>query len=528
MSSNANEAGGLQRRITWVGVFWVVSGVPAYVLITLGDIAATVGTPSWLIWTTSVLIGFVQGFVYAEMAGLFPNKSGGASVYGAAGWVRYSKVIAPVSVWCNWLAWSPVLALGCTIAAGYILEALFAPGSSVHGWRLVLFDLSFIRPDLHVRINSTFAIGLGLMLLCFAIQHRGIMGTARLQTVIGLAVIVPLLLVGLVPILLGEVELANFEPFVPGPDPETAQWDKQGWVLIFSGLFLAGYSAYAFETAICYTSELTNPKTDTLKAIVFSGLLCIACFFLVPFTFQGALGLEKLIQPDIADGTGVAAALASLMGSGGGALFDAFVVMMVLALMLGIMTGMAGSARTLYQGGVDGWLPKYLAHANRNGAPTRAMWTDLGFNLFLLSLSDYLFIIAISNVCYMVFTFLNVNACWLHRIDAGHVKRPWRVPTWLLALAVVLSFFNLFLLGASAHVFGADTLLEAGITIALILPVFLFRHYVTDRGRFPARMLEDLHPGEGKGLPKPRAGALPFLALALGLAVVLTANWAFS
>ena len=39
-------------------------------------------------------------------------------------WLRYSKFIAPLSVWCNWFAWSPVLSLGCSIAAAYILNAL--------------------------------------------------------------------------------------------------------------------------------------------------------------------------------------------------------------------------------------------------------------------------------------------------------------------------------------------------------------------------------------------------------------------
>jgi len=52
---------------------------------------------------------------------------------------------------------------------------------------------------------------------------------------------------------------------------------------------------------------------------------------------------------------------------------------MILALVLCIMTAMAGSSRTLYQGSVDGWLPRYLSHVNEHGAPTRAMWTDLVF-----------------------------------------------------------------------------------------------------------------------------------------------------
>ncbi len=46
--------------------------------------------------------------------------------------------------------------------------------------------------------------------------------------------------------------------------------------LILGGMFIAAWSTYGFETAICYTSEFRNPKTDTFKAIFYSGLLCLA------------------------------------------------------------------------------------------------------------------------------------------------------------------------------------------------------------------------------------------------------------
>src|SRR3954463_6770196 len=122
--------GQLHRNIDWRGAFWVASGVPALVLFSIGGIAGTTGTLAFLIWTASMVMGFLQSFTYAEIAGMFGNKSGGASVYGATAWLRYSKFIAPLSVWCNWFAWSPVLSLGCAIAAGYILNAFFPiPGA---------------------------------------------------------------------------------------------------------------------------------------------------------------------------------------------------------------------------------------------------------------------------------------------------------------------------------------------------------------------------------------------------------------
>jgi amino acid transporter len=99
--------------------------VPPLVLFSIGGIAGTTGKLAFLVWIISMVMGFLQSFTYAEMAGMFGNKSGGTSVYGATAWLRYSKLIAPLSVWCNWFAWSPVLSLGCAIAAGYILNALF-------------------------------------------------------------------------------------------------------------------------------------------------------------------------------------------------------------------------------------------------------------------------------------------------------------------------------------------------------------------------------------------------------------------
>ena len=108
MSSTANDlpaasagaqpkASGLERGIDWTGAFWVASGVPPLVLFSIGAVAATVGKPSWVVWMVSIGLGFIQSMTYAEIAGLFPNKAGGTSVYGAIAWVRYGKLIAPIS-----------------------------------------------------------------------------------------------------------------------------------------------------------------------------------------------------------------------------------------------------------------------------------------------------------------------------------------------------------------------------------------------------------------------------------------------
>ena len=509
--------GELLRTINWTGAFWVASGVPALVLFSIGAIAATVGKPSALVWFISVMFGFLQAFTYAEISGMYPEKSGGASVYGAMAWVRYSKIIAPLSVWCNWFAWSPVLAIGTGLAAGYILTALFPADAVINTWQLTLVDLNALKEGLVLRINAQSVLGTVILLCIFAIQHHGIRRAARVQMIAALVAFLPLLIIGLVPLITGDIVSSHLLPLVP----LNGEWNAHGWTLFLGALFIAAWSAYAFETSVCYTSEFQDPETDTFKAIFYSGLLCIAVYTLVPLAFQGFFGTEGLVAPRIADGTGVASAMSEMVG-GGAIIRNILVVMLVLALLMAIMTSMAGSSRTLYQASLDGWLPRYLGKANKHGAPTHAMWTDLGMNLILLTMSDYVFLLAVSNVCYIIFNFLNLNAGWIHRLDRPDWHRPFKAPTWLLATGGFLAFVNAILLGAGADVWGPNTLLVSIIWAAMILPVFWFRHYVQDKGQFPVREQQELEREEKVEL---RAGILPWVAVAGGVALVIVSHW---
>ena len=577
-------SGQMVRALSWKGAFWVAAGVPPLVLFSIGGIAGTTGKLAFLVWILSMVMGFLQSFTYAEMAGMFGNKSGGTSVYGATAWLRYSKLVAPLSVWCNWFAWSPVLSLGCAIAAGYILNALFpiplADSQPVLDWiaaNLASYTaetpavvdyiaanagtavpdainavaatdaVTAMTPAFRVweaftiaipglgtlHFNSTFLIGVALMLVIVFIQERGIAKTASAQKWLAVIVLLPLLLVGLVPLFTGAINWMNVTNLVP---PTAAYsgvdgtWNIGGWTLFLGGMYIAAWSTYGFETAVCYTRELKDPRTDTFRAIFYSGLLCAVFFFLIPFSFQGVLGQEGMLAPGIVDGTGVGEALGNMIG-GGPVVTQIFVILMIMALFLAIMTAMAGSSRTLYQGSRDGWLPKYLGHVNKNGAPNRAMWTDVAFNVFLLALasdiSGYFYVLAISNVGYILFNFLNLNAGWMHRIDSAHMDRPWKAPTWLIGVNTVLAFVNALFLGAGAKVWGYENALWSGLAFAaLIIPVFWFRHYVQDGGKFPKEAYDDLGLKEGD-LGERKAGMLPYLALLLGAAVVLWSNWFF-
>jgi hypothetical protein len=109
-------------------------------------------------------------------------------------------------------------------------------------------------------------------------------------------------------------------------------------------------------------------------------------------------------------------------------------------------------------------------------------------------------------------------------MDRPHWERPYQAPTILIAIGGVLAYVNAALMGAGADVWGAHTLWTGLIFAALIIPVFLFRHYVQDKGVFPKDMMEDMHLGKEEGV-KSRAGMLPYVALAAGVLIVLVTHW---
>lgn len=502
---------GLRKEMTWKDAFWFATGVPALVLFSIGAIAATAGGVSWLIWTISILIGFTQAFLYAEIAGMYPNKSGGASVYGAMAWRKYSNYIAAISIWSNWIAWTPVLALGTKLASGFVLTQFF-PTAAITTWGVNLVNLGFIKPDLAIRFDFSFVLALGFLAAVYLIQSFGAVNAAKVQRVIAVIALIPLLIVGIVPLITQGISIENITPSLP----TGITWNEEGWTLLFGGLFLAAWSTYAFETSICYTSEFKNPRKDTYKAILFSGLLCLVVFTLVPFSFQNSLGPEGLMNPSIESGMGVGSAMAQMVG-GGQLIATILVLLLILSTVLSIMTSMGGSSRTIYQGSVDGWFPKFISKVNKNGAPIGAMWTNLGFNIILLSLSDYTFVLAISNVNYIIFNFFNLNAGWIHRLDRPNWKRPLKIPIWLMSITTVLAFANIVFLGMGAIVWGKGTLISGLVVSLLAIPLFVYRHYVTNKGKFPETNEEE----EENGTFEKKAGILPYAAIAVAIVIII-------
>jgi amino acid transporter len=288
------------------------------------------------------------------------------------------------------------------------------------------------------------------ILVSFYLQHSGILRMARAQFLLAILSLVPILLLSFVPLLTGKVSLSHFVPFIP--EGVTDWQSPQTFTLLMGGMFIAGWTTYACEAAMCYVSEFKNPDKDTIRAVTSSGLLAIVAFGVLPFTFLGVLGMETLKDPAFVAGDPQSAIVKMAQMTFGSGLGIWLTIMLIMAVILSIVTAMAGASRTLYQSSKEGWLPKFLGQVNSHGVPTQAMWVDITFNIFLLLLGNPIFVLAASSTAYMIGVVMNLSAAWIHRRDRPTHYRLFRAPDWLINIGAPI----LALLNATFIIFGAN------------------------------------------------------------------------
>ena len=93
-------------------------------------------------------------------------------------------------------------------------------------------------------------------------------------------------------------------------------------------------------------------------------------------------------------------------------------------------------------------------------------------------------------------------------------------------MGAVLAFVNMFFMGAGANIYGPNTLLLGIIAAALIIPIFIHRHYIQDGGKWPGKMLADLGVTE-EVMHIRKAGLLPYATALGGILVALLGWWYF-
>ncbi len=251
-----------------------------------------------------------------------------------------------------------------------------------------------LKTGLSLRINAVFVLGAVILLAVKFIQDGGILRSANTTKILGISAMIPLLLIGIVPILTGDIVKANFFPLAPLAHDALGRVTDGTWNMAGITVFAGGHVSrrlvdlrlrdrgvlhrgiqesedrhlqgdFLFRIAVrggLHPGAVCVPGLSGLGQLLHPAVLDAAGTVTTPAEYGG------MLAPDIYSGMGVAAVMARMVHAGQfvGVIV---VVMLILALVLSLMTSMAGSSRTLYQASLDGWLPKYLAKVN---SPRRA------------------------------------------------------------------------------------------------------------------------------------------------------------
>ncbi len=441
----------LARTVTWKSAFVVSLGGCLLVATSLGAIAGDLGPASVFVWTLIISIGILQCLMIAEMASMFPNKSGGTAVYTHEAFKKW-PIVGATANWGYWCGWVPVIPVNLLVAAGYLKS--FAP---------------------HLTDNAVLMIAIVMAGVLYALNWFGLKPGVWSSAVMAICAIAPMAVIILSPALHPSLfHASNLFPFTP----LHGSWHSHAsWMLMFKWMFVALWSAYGIETASTTIAELRDPHKDAPKAITAASIGGFIAYAVLPFMMLGIVGVSVLSQDA---SVAFLPAAQAIFGSVGGVVVS---VMLICALLLGAQSSIIGSSRSMYQMTHDGQMIKQFGAINKYGVPVGSIVVDATVTVAMLLIfrGNVINLIAASNVGYLLLWLLLLPAYVLLRRNLPDAPRTFKLPAIFVPIAVVLTLFNAFIFVVGGPQWGAQVMVTGSVVMLMFVPFYFYRRLVQDK-----------------------------------------------
>lgn len=480
MSSNEGSAFGsataeveepqLLKSMSWWDGFVIALANPGFLIAALGGSIAGLGTlGAVIIWTISCTIGMFQNWIYAEMATMFPTKSGGISLLAHEAWRKYFSPIGPVATFGYWFAWSTVLSISGLIA-GTLLQTQFFPKTN------------FSLTGGHFHLDLPVLIGIVFVCVVWYFGARGVRSAVWFSYITGVLLLIPLFVMMFIPYATGNWHSANL------------QWNIgsgfNGFALAVTWLYFMGWSSYGFESVAAFAPEYHSARRDTPRALYSAAVFSVFIYALLPLGLGGTLSTKQVAS----DPTGIAFYATALDKLGGHVIGSILVLCMVGGIVLTMETATNDGSRALYGIAKDGMTIKWLAKLNKHHVPSRGMMVDGIMNILLiLFFGSAIQILAAGNLGYMLAHTLALFGFLLLRLDRPRWPRPIRRSAIWIPIAALLGLANLMFVVLGGFVFAnkygyglSKTWVGVGVLCVSFL-LFIYRKVVEDRERIVLR-----------------------------------------
>ena len=479
----------LLKAMTWWDGFVVALANPGFLIAALGGSIGALGTTgAFVLWTISIILGALQNNIHAELAGMFPSKSGGIALYAHEAWRKYLTFIGPLATFGYWIGWSVVLSIN-GLVAGTLIQAEWFSDST---WAENVGTFDFTLP---------IVIGIGLIILVWAFNVYGVRPAVWFGYVTGALLLIPAFVLMFLPYVTGDWDSSNMT------------WDigaNGGLALALVWLYFMCWSSYGIEVVATFTPEYHDTERDTARALRAAALFSAVVYILLPLGVGGTLGTATIAE----DATLISfytQAFDAIVGSG---LANVMIACVVGGLILSMNTATMDGSRALYGISQDGMTIRELGVLNKHHVPARAMTVDALLNILLISgFAGVLEILAVSNVGYVFATCAALAAFVLLRRDRPNWPRPVRLANYWVPLAVVLCLINLtflvvggFLysggfLGIEGYGYGWDKTRTGLLVLLAALLMYIWRHVVQDKIPLTLREEVPATPEEARTQP---------------------------
>ena len=466
MAEAAIEERELLKSLRWYDGFVIALCNPGFLIGSLGfSVGALGGWGAMCLWGISAIIGLLSNWIYSETAAMFPEQSGGISLYAHEGWRRYFSLIGPIATFGYWIGWSVVLSIFGKII-GDLVTAKWFPGQAA--------DVYFSIGNNHLGLPHMIAIGVITAVWLFNIL--GVKPSLWIGYVTGALLTVVLVVLIIVPFAKGTYHDANMTWTIGG------QWG--GLRLAFVWLFLMAWSAYGIEVCASFAPEYHDTRRDTALALRSAAAFSLVVYVLLPMSVTGSTGVS-FINDRGAEGQFFVGLFDKLVGSGAA---NAMLVFLLASLVLSMNSSTADGGRALYGIAKADMTIKELGVLNRFHVPARAMTVDLVVNICLvLFVSSNLAILYLSNIGYVFAHVAAMTGFLLLRKDRPNWPRPIKVSNVWLPIAGIIAVSNAVFLvvgAGSPKLNGYGTWTDFAIGIGVLVGsvvLYVFRRLVQDR-----------------------------------------------
>ena len=454
--------------MSWWDGFVVALANPGFLIAALGGSIGVLGTTGAVIlWTISILLGALQNNIYAELATMFPEKSGGLAIYAHEAFRKYTNFVGPVVAFGYWMGWSVVLSINGLIVGTLIITQWFPDATWTSGQQAansIGFGLSW-----------PIIIGVAAIVIVWLFNIFGVRPAVWFGYVTGGLLLIPAFVLMFMPYITGDWSSSNMTSEITA---------NGGFFLAITWLYFMCWSSYGFECVAAFAPEYHNTEKDTPLALRAAALFSIVVYVLLPLGLGGTLGTEAVA----ADPTFIAFYVNAFDVLVGNALANVMVVCLVAGLVLSMNTATMDGARALYGISLEGMTIKQLGQLTKRKVPGLAMTTDMVLNILLIVFfHGVIAILAVSNVGYVLATVCALFGFVLLRKDRPNWPRPIKLAKPWVPLAFLLACINLFFLVCGGFLYADDygygldkTLIGVAVLVVAFL-LYIYRHVVQDK-----------------------------------------------